>query len=373
MILSTPQWYRALQGYWDQATAADDPPIPTLPKSRPRILTPSTSRESLFESAASATANSAFFLKLPFEIRHKILRDAFGDRTIHMDLYFDYPMKPLSERQPNRTQGVGGARVPPPEPQWGIAREQRKQWQWLSGECYRGSHVMASKMVDYAEGIDVLYATNTIHMTGNALLQRLQEAQQEVQYEPGVHMAADVLPRQQPNVLLSKRLGSITSVRIRWTYHPFEEPYEPSFYGETGFKNFLMDLPRMFPHLKKLYLTLDGMKPRSPVEHGRLIEVIESDILVPVDGMVRQLGPQIQKCYVGISAFLYAAMKHDRTNPNQQRSTQERYDWSRTWRELPASDSTSLQQAAHLNGYSIRIGQLDLDLASIIPQGYDDF
>lgn len=230
-----------------------------------------------------------------------------------------------------------------------------------------------SHPTSYAEGIDVLYATNTIHMTGNALLQRLQEAQQEVQYEPGVHMAADVLPRQQPNVLLSKRLGSITSVRIRWTYHPFEEPYEPSFYGETGFKNFLMDLPRMFPHLKKLYLTLDGMKPRSPVEHGRLIEVIESDILVPVDGMVRQLGPQIQKCYVGISAFLYAAMKHDRTNPNQQRSTQERYDWSRTWRELPASDSTSLQQAAHLNGYSIRIGQLDLDLASIIPQGYDDF
>lgn len=149
MILYTPQWYRAFQGYWDQATAADDPPIPTLPQSRPRILTPSTSRESLFESAASATENSAFFLKLPFEIRHKILRDAFGDRTIHMDLYFDYPMKPLSERQPNRTQGVGGARVPPPEPRWGIAREQGKQWQWLSGECYRGSHVMASKMVEY--------------------------------------------------------------------------------------------------------------------------------------------------------------------------------------------------------------------------------
>lgn len=36
------------------------------------------------------TANSAFFLRLPLEIRLLILVEAFGDRTLHVD-YFDPP------------------------------------------------------------------------------------------------------------------------------------------------------------------------------------------------------------------------------------------------------------------------------------------
>lgn len=154
MIGPTFEWTRVLGHFWNLATKVDDPPHPTLPQTRPCVLTPSPSRESLVKSAASATANSAFFQKLPPEIRLKILRYAFGDRTIHMDLYFDYPMKPLSERQPNRTQRVGGARIPPPEPQWGIVRAQRKKWQWLCGECYRSSHALASDLVEREIGDD---------------------------------------------------------------------------------------------------------------------------------------------------------------------------------------------------------------------------
>ncbi|OBT48052.1 hypothetical protein VE00_01715 [Pseudogymnoascus sp. WSF 3629] len=412
MIGPTFEWARVLGNVWNLATKVDDPPHPILPQTRPRVLTPSPSRESLVESAASATANSAFFQKLPPEIRLKILREAFGDRTIHMDLYFDYPMKPLSERQPNRTQRVGGARIPPPQPQWGIARAQRKKWQWLSGECYRSSYGLVSDLVErdldddscfpgmtdcceifhtsigvrqigvmgwllscrqaYAECIDVLYATNTMYMTGNALFQELQD----VRYGPGtIHMAGPVLPRLLPNVLLPKRLASITSVRIRWTCRPFEsEPYEPSLYGLSAFTNFLKDLPRLFPHLRKLHLSLEGKMTSSPhVERDRLVKLIESDIMIPVDGMVRNLGPQMQKCCIAISASLYFAMRYKPLNPGQQLSPQERHEWLYAWRELPASNSTSSHQSAHMKGYAIRIGQLDMPVQFMIPPGYGDF
>lgn len=133
----------------EQPAKTDELSPPTLPQSRPHSLTPSPSQESLFKSAASATENSAFFQKLPFEIRHKILRDAFGNRTIHIDLYYDYPMKPLHERQRNQTQRDDSTRVPPPKSQWGTERKQKKKWQWLSGECYRSTQNMPSNLEEF--------------------------------------------------------------------------------------------------------------------------------------------------------------------------------------------------------------------------------
>ena len=211
----------------------------------------------------------------------------------------------------------------------------------------------------------MLYATNTMYMTGNPLFQQLQD----IRFGPGtVHMAGYVLPRLLPNVLLHKRLASITSARIRWTSHPFGYESETSpFYKRLDLRNFLKDLPRIFPHLKKLHLSLEGkMKPIPYVEDDPLRDAVESVILAPVDDMVRSLGPQMEKCHLAIAAYLFVTMKHKPTNPPRSLSSHGRF---RSWRELPPSGST----AAHAKGYEIRIGQLDIPIKSFIPEGYDDF
>lgn len=121
---------------WDQ-----EPPLPTLPQTRPRVLTPSPSRETLTLSAASATTNSAFFQTLPFEIRHKILKEAFGNYTVHMHLSYDFPKPPLSIRQQDPKHRHANVRkVPPlPPPQSKFSIPKRMTWQWWSCICHRAS------------------------------------------------------------------------------------------------------------------------------------------------------------------------------------------------------------------------------------------
>lgn len=75
-------------------------PPPDLPTHRPRPLTPSATRESLLISVAAATAESDFFQKLPFEIRHKILLHAFGGNVLHLGICFMPPRVPPSHKPP---------------------------------------------------------------------------------------------------------------------------------------------------------------------------------------------------------------------------------------------------------------------------------
>ena len=63
-----------------------DPPV--LPKIRKRALTPSPSHESL---VLDTSPKCVFFQRLPWELRRQIQMDAFGGRTVHMDLQYTYP------------------------------------------------------------------------------------------------------------------------------------------------------------------------------------------------------------------------------------------------------------------------------------------
>lgn len=122
---------------WDQT-----PPLPTLPRDRPRVLTPSPSRETLVVSAAAATANSGFFQTLPPEIRRKILIEAFGYYTIHMHLNYDYPKSSIDVRQRDdprhRHANIRTERLEPrPQPQTRFGIPRRKTWQWFSYICHR--------------------------------------------------------------------------------------------------------------------------------------------------------------------------------------------------------------------------------------------
>lgn len=89
--------------------------IPFLPRRRPSILTPSTSSEHLvsFDSYG-------LFQRLPYETRRLILIEAFGGRTLHMDLDFAYPPKRKSGPQTNLTTDTD-----------------TMNWQWLGCVCHR--------------------------------------------------------------------------------------------------------------------------------------------------------------------------------------------------------------------------------------------
>lgn len=125
---------------WMAKTITKKEPLPVLPKNRPRVLTPSHSRETLILSAAAATANSAFFQKLPFEIRRQILKEAFGNYVVHMDLNYDFPVVPLHIRQRHpihKHANTNGRDTLPPQSKFGLPIN--KKWQWWSSICHRDS------------------------------------------------------------------------------------------------------------------------------------------------------------------------------------------------------------------------------------------
>jgi hypothetical protein len=83
-------------------------PVPALPDARPSVLTPSPSHEDLrLSTAAAATAECHFFRKLPGEIRRRILIEAFGGHTVHMDLWHFHPQLPVPASWAAREAGGG--------------------------------------------------------------------------------------------------------------------------------------------------------------------------------------------------------------------------------------------------------------------------
>lgn len=120
------------------------PPLPALPAERPRPLTPSPSHENLYQPAADATADSAFFQMLPPEIRRQILLEAFGKRCVHMDLRFDHPELPLPPGEAARENYSHcrhnvdwERRYRQPPPAWNLDYSMPKRWIWQSSVCHQ--------------------------------------------------------------------------------------------------------------------------------------------------------------------------------------------------------------------------------------------
>jgi len=99
--------------------------LPVLPKKRKHLITPSSSCDNLTQST---TPNGAFFERLPRELRDQIYIAAFGDRTVHMDLRFQYLRAWTAPRVPTHAQVTDlGDRYHNAEP--GLA--------WWSCVCHR--------------------------------------------------------------------------------------------------------------------------------------------------------------------------------------------------------------------------------------------
>lgn len=172
-----------------------------LPNSRPRALTPPGFRDEdpgeTIERPLPLFQKSPWF-SLPPNIRRDILRLAFGDRRLHMSLSFTQ----------NHTSNDDNVEA----------------WQWFGGICHRGETLRPRDIVgaqqrfwedsckhgdietrntgvmswllscrqNYAEMIDLLYSSNTIAMSGEAMIS---------------HIGQLVLPQ---------RLAAVTSLEIRW-------------------------------------------------------------------------------------------------------------------------------------------------------------
>lgn len=117
--------------------------MPFLSPQRLRVLTPSSSREFMIASTAAATASSPFFLRLPAELRRDILIEAFGDRTIHIDLSFDHPMISMPEQDKRmlgekiRHCGLNCESHKLLKSPLKLDVSKPKAWQWFSCVCHR--------------------------------------------------------------------------------------------------------------------------------------------------------------------------------------------------------------------------------------------
>ncbi|KAM0457323.1 hypothetical protein ACHAO4_003121 [Trichoderma viride] len=375
------------------------PPHPRLPSQRRTRLTPTPSCEDLVASPSDATANSSFFTKLPLEIRRKILIEAFGGQTVHMDLVYDHPLV-LPEEDPVKEQD-GLYRVPPHGNmvlvgQGGPAESQSlrlddsrpKEWAWRSSVCHRNSPgCPPTKQIQpaedycrfgqtewqricltwpgefptkcligamgwlrscrqaYIEGIDILYSTNTFHTASKEMILSLN------------------------SILLPQRLSSITSVELLWDFAPFPSIHpqvvKPPLSDMASFHAFLNAIPTTFPAVKRLHISLQGRLFPTKTVDGRTTwdnNIDRADeILQPVDEFVLELAPSVRDFSLGIPSSLYMHQR-DRALKNNGRVEQAHLRQSeRHWRPLEGSKDRE--------GYWVWLGRKDFHMPIICTMG----
>ncbi|KXX83064.1 hypothetical protein MMYC01_200467 [Madurella mycetomatis] len=284
------------------------------------------------------TGNYGLFDHLPREIRQQILGEAFGGRTLHIDLTFDHPLIRKSPSHGNRgSKSDENART-----HCGFGSElvrdtrQPKRWQWFGCVCHRRlahrdqdwiveGHRMIEPYEDecipgggcigklvscpdevclcesecfvgvmgwllacrqaYVEGMDVLYGTNTIHMASLPLLLHL------------------------PRLLSPQALGTITSVELIWNFlkpkslvdktmesvwaMAAQPPSTSRPAQSTLFHDLCRIVPSTLPNLRRLHVALQSYI--APSGTMRSVDAVERVILGPVDDMFRQIGPGPEK------------------------------------------------------------------------------
>ncbi|KAF5549995.1 hypothetical protein FMEXI_4001 [Fusarium mexicanum] len=274
------------------------PEPPTLPTPRPHILTPSPSSETLPQSQQTAP----FFQMLPYEIRRQVLIEAFGDRTIHMDLTYNHPPMQGNKRTHAMIQ----------EWRLGLDKSRPKSWYWRGCTCHHkpppwhpaiATESYSARAVDkdrcciglgqccdmwsknskdlygcwigamgwlqtcrqaYTEGIDVLYTTNTIHISSATLL---------------VDLTAYILPQ---------RLSSIRALEIIW-FVETDVCIGKNLPRERDLNAILRILDRYFPDLKRLNLALKlGLSKNVETHVHWLFDTLDSFFIRRVSDCMRE-------------------------------------------------------------------------------------
>ncbi|KAI1375781.1 hypothetical protein F4677DRAFT_420712 [Hypoxylon crocopeplum] len=310
------KWLQKKLGRTKQSSQESPPPIPHLPAERPSILTPSPSREHL----SPAIDNYGTFRRLPPEIRRQILIEAFGNLILHLDLKLSQGgLHPLvSNRTESRTYNAHRAKIAgnansPQGWQWRGCVCHRRPW-WMTGEnqahmpphedmCYlvlRRCNVEKSKLPteytigamgwirtcrqSYVEGMDVLFRTNTFHMSTLVVLENL------------------------PRLVLPQCLQNITALELIFDISfPSEllgivgpPGVDPVTYEDLPLYSLCRMIPETFPSIHHLYISLQRpIAPLTPIygprppsrECEESTSRMERIVLKPIEDMVRVLGP----------------------------------------------------------------------------------
>ncbi|KAF2152455.1 hypothetical protein K461DRAFT_147177 [Myriangium duriaei CBS 260.36] len=326
--------------------------------------------------AQDAVAESPFFQRLPDEIRRMILIEAFGGRTMHVDLETSYPRvhdfsqhlidSPFKQRHCGVVGGYGCLPLRdkslPLKPRWhgsvchrnpeyNLHQEPRKRrtsspwhdccleakfinccrWsgQWPD-KCFVGcAGWLTACRRAHSEGIAVLYLTNVFYL-------RLRRPQTE-EARRDIRM-----------LVTAPRMSMITSLELELdlTRHELSTPPLP--YGPSGtpkemvvYKEFLQLLPGAFPNL--LYLdafpTLHWMGCRTDDEHR---DFSERFMLQPFDELVRQMpmaGHAALEFNLGLPLSYYNTqlVVHFLASRRLERD-RKHYQEERVWRAIPGKD-----------------------------------
>ncbi|KAF4428855.1 hypothetical protein FACUT_9312 [Fusarium acutatum] len=206
---TSPTFTPMSPSYWWPDEADDSLPhwtdhmdeMTLLPDPRPRALTPLGFQDECasetIERPVPLYQKSPWF-KLPPNIRRDILRLAFGDHRLHMSLTFRQKYT-SDEEKVESWQWFGGIchRGKTPRPR-DIAGGQQRFWE---DDCKHGDFEprntgvlswLLSCRQNYAEMIDLLYSSNTIAMSGEAMISHIGQ------------------------LMLPPRLAAVTSLEIRW-------------------------------------------------------------------------------------------------------------------------------------------------------------
>ncbi|KAK2739956.1 hypothetical protein FQN57_006275 [Myotisia sp. PD_48] len=347
-----------------------EPPVPTLPKIRPRPITP-------VPCEPSATANSRLFQRLSSDIRSLILIAAFGGSYVHFDLRLLFPPKNKKKR------GEGHARL-----RLHLDQDKPREWRWCGSVCHhivrpwpafplpadgyysnrdhchegkRSSQYPGGPNINcmigalgwlltcrqaYIEGIEVLYRTNWLCIEGTPLLRRV------------------------PDLLLPQRCSSITSLHLRWTQRlslrmseaviPREN--SPSAMDESVY--ILEMLPVTLPNLTYLQISFEGFS--APAELLSLTEMQDihdmnfrssERLLGLIDEMVRKLR-LLSKCQVAVPYSVYHSHVFKRTG-EEIAMFSDRDALPPLWRDLPAQIVENEGTHQDLKGYWIANGVYD--------------
>lgn len=307
----------------------DPPPDPELP------LLPTNRRNISTVSLLDKENSPSFFSLLPAEIRRQIYMEAFGARTYHMDL--DYDFGDPHDRDSTVWQWPTG-------------------WKWWSCVCKR--HLLLNPPWDsclfpptsrdvcgnvngtyarkkpeeyclgvmgwlltcrqaYIEGIDVLFRTNTIHIRNHVLLQNL------------------------PKMVLPQRLASITALELSYEFcaDPHTDPHtvhnsEHQKREWDQYDRFMSTVAPAFKSLQKVYLYVAFMS-NMRAEWTYNVDKDMRYFLGPVDEMVRKLAPKLKVCQLALPERCFDAYQAGTSATMIERGGTGKGSWEMFWRTVP--------------------------------------
>ncbi|ROW12667.1 hypothetical protein VMCG_00396 [Cytospora schulzeri] len=150
----------------------------------------------------------------------------------------------------------------------------------------------------YADGIDILYSANVLHLTG---------------FSNGSRCDHEMI-RNLPRLVLPQRLASIRSLELVWTPRRYPRPRSFNIFDARGLRRVCDALPEVFPRLERLYMPLHYC-----IEGPRALEVSDDDddvddpvmaagrvLLGPLEDMLLRF-PRMARTDGGLNVFVSAA------------------------------------------------------------------